>query len=76
MKEHVVKGLVPFFPEHAIDVSSSYGITVLIAILLDKNPVSISLLTKFSFSMWGSMPGIAKIDGQQADHLYYGLNLK
>jgi phosphinothricin acetyltransferase len=60
---------------HAIQVAPSYGFTVLIAILLNKNRASIRLLQKFRFEEWGSMPGIARIGDQHADHLYYGLKL-
>ena len=60
---------------HAIRVAPDFGFTVLIAILLDKNPASIGLLEKYGFEKWGTMPGIAQIDGRQADHLYYGRKL-
>ena len=60
---------------HSIKTAPSLGHKVLIAILLDRNPASIALLTRFGFSMWGSMPGIAIIDKETADHLYYGLHL-
>lgn len=61
---------------HAIGIASEFGFSVLIAILLHKNPASIGLLKKFGFEEWGRMPGIARIDGQEADHLYYGLKLR
>jgi phosphinothricin acetyltransferase len=51
------------------------GLSVLVAILLDKNPPSIALLEKFGFARWGTMPGIAQIGAEKADHLYYGLFL-
>lgn len=60
---------------HAIRVAPQYGYSVLVAILLNRNPASISLLKKFGFEEWGRMPEIARVDGQLADHLYYGLNL-
>jgi len=60
---------------HALRVAPQYGFFVLIAILLSKNPASIALLNKHGFSCWGTMPGIARIQDQQADHLYYGLKL-
>lgn len=60
---------------HAIGKAPQFGFSVLIAILLSKNPASIALLNKHGFSCWGSMPGIARIGDQQADHLYYGLKL-
>lgn len=69
------KGIGSSLLDHAISVASEYGFSVLIAILLDKNPASIALLLKFGFREWGRMPGIAIIEGQQADHLYYGLKL-
>ncbi len=61
--------------QYALNVAPGCGLKVLVAILLDKNPASISLLKKFGFSLWGSMPGIASIGDETADHLYYGLKL-
>jgi L-amino acid N-acyltransferase YncA len=61
--------------EYAIRVAPDYGFEVLIAILLDRNPASIALLEKNGFKKWGTMPGIAKIGPDRADHLYYGLIL-
>ena len=69
------KGIGGQLLEYVIRAAPTYNFTVLIAILLSRNSASISLLEKFRFSIWGSMPGIAKIDDQLADHLYYGLKL-
>jgi len=69
------KGLGSKLMAHAVGVASAYGFSVLIAILLNRNPASIGLLHKFGFKEWGRMPGIASIDEQEADHLYYGLKL-
>ena len=66
------KGIGSSLLDHVIGVASGFGFSVLIAILLDKNPASIALLQKFGFTEWGRMPGIARIDDQRADHLYYG----
>jgi len=60
---------------YPVSVAPDHGFSVLIAILLDKNVASIALLRKFGFEEWGRMPGIAKIEKQVADHLYYGLRL-
>ena len=60
---------------HAIQLAPDYGFSVLIAILLNKNPASIGLLNKFGFEEWGRMPGIARIGDHEADHLYYGYKL-
>lgn len=69
------KGMGSRLLGHAIRVAPDFGFTVLIAILLDKNPASIGLLEKYGFEKWGTMPGIALIDGRPADHLYYGRKL-
>ncbi len=69
------KGLGSQLLEHTIGAAPDYGFSVLIAILLSKNQASIELLRKFGFEEWGSMPGIALIGDQHADHLYYGRKL-
>ena len=69
------KGVGSLLLRHALDIASDYGFSILIAILLHRNPSSIGLLHKFGFEEWGRMPGIARIDKQEADHLYYGLKL-
>lgn len=66
------KGIGSMLLDHALCKASDYAYSVLIAILLDKNLGSIALLQKFGFKEWGRMPGIARIDGQNVDHLYYG----
>lgn len=60
---------------HAISVAPEFGYSVLIAILLNRNPASSALLRKFGFEEWGRMQEIARIRGELADHLYYGLKL-
>jgi phosphinothricin acetyltransferase len=69
------KGVGSALLSYTVRIVSEFGFSVLIAILLDKNPASIGLLHKFGFKEWGRMPGIASIDNQKADHLYYGLLL-
>ena len=69
------KGIGTRLLDHVVTRASDFGFSVLVAILLDKNPASIGLLQKFGFREWGRMPGIARIGDQTADHLYYGLKL-
>jgi L-amino acid N-acyltransferase YncA len=69
------KGIGSRLLKHALEVAPDYGFSVLIAILLDKNPASIALLLKHAFKEWGRMPGIARIGSHEADHLYFGLKL-
>jgi phosphinothricin acetyltransferase len=69
------KGYGSMLLAHAIRIAPGIGYSVLIAILLDRNPASIGLLEKYNFCEWGRMPGIARIKGQSADHLYFGLEI-
>ncbi len=69
------EGIGTLLLEHAIRKAPDFGFSVLVAILLGRNRASIGLLEKLEFSCWGTMPGIAKIDDQEVDHLYYGLKL-
>jgi len=69
------KGVGSSLMGHAMNAAPDYGFSIFIAILLNKNPASIGLLLKYGFEEWGRMPGIAIIDEQEADHLYYGLRI-
>jgi L-amino acid N-acyltransferase YncA len=69
------KGIGTCLLDHAIHIVPEFGFSVLIAILLGKNQASVGLLKKMGFSCWGTMPGIAKIENKDIDHLYYGLKL-
>lgn len=68
-------GICSALLEYVIGTAPQYGLSILLAILLDKNPASIGMLEKFGFSRWGAMPGIAKIGDETSDHLFYGLKL-
>jgi phosphinothricin acetyltransferase len=69
------KGIGSLLMDSALHIAAGLGYSVLIAILLNRNPASIGLLNKFGFEEWGRMPGIARIDAHKADHLYYGIKL-
>jgi len=69
------KGIGSLLLEHLIIEATKIGYIYLIAILLDCNLKSISLLKKYGFCCWGTMPQIAHIDESYYSHLYYGLCL-
>jgi len=58
-----------------MSMANEYSFEILVAILLDTNLASKSILRKFRFSEWGRIPCAAIIDGQKVDHLYFGLQL-
>ncbi len=61
--------------QHGISVAPEFGFSVLVAILLSKNQASLRLLEISGFTRWGTMPGIAQIGDEVADHLFYGLKI-
>ena len=69
------KGIGTQLIQHAINQCPELKIESLIAILLSCNSASISILKKFNFEKWGSMPNIAKLKNGSVDHLYYGKHL-
>lgn len=48
------------------------GFENVFAVLLGVNRPSVELLLKLGFEQWGHLPGVAEIDGQKIDHLYFG----
>jgi phosphinothricin acetyltransferase len=71
-RNHRGRGLGRQMVNHAMTVAPEFGFSVLIAILLSRNPSSIRLLEKSGFELWGRMPELARIGQEKADHLYYG----
>ena len=72
---HHDKGIGKRLLEHLIIEAGKIGYSHLLAILLDCNKKSISLLERHGFMLWGNMPNIAHIDNSVYSHLYYGLPL-
>lgn len=68
-------GIASALIQFSIDDCKRLGKESLIAVLLDINIASISLLEKFNFSKWGHYPGIIDLDGQRCSQLIYGLKL-
>ncbi|TAJ11116.1 N-acetyltransferase [Marinilabiliaceae bacterium JC017] len=61
---------------YAIDRALELGYKNLFAILLEPNIGSIRLLEKHRFVKWGELPRVADFDGQEFNHLYYGLRIQ
>lgn len=61
--------------QHAIDHCPALNIKNLIAMLIEGNQESISLLEKFGFEKWGHLPNIAVFENNEVSHLYFGLKI-
>jgi L-amino acid N-acyltransferase YncA len=66
------RGVGSSLVRYAIDDAPRVGKHVLFGILLERNTVSINLMKKFGFALWGRLPGVATIDGELVSHVYYG----
>ncbi|NOR88208.1 MAG: GNAT family N-acetyltransferase [Bacteroidales bacterium] len=62
--------------EYVIANCKRLGKETLLAILMDINTPSISLLKKFGFVEWGHFPNIINFENTKCGHLVYGLKLK
>ena len=69
------RGIATALLDTAILHCKRKGINTLVAFLLAHNTPSIALLQKFGFSLWGTLPKIANINGSEFDHVFYGKRL-
>ncbi len=69
------KGIASALIEHTINDCKRVNKNNLLAILLDKNKPSISILEKFGFKKWGYYPDIVDLDGEICSQLIYGLKI-
>jgi L-amino acid N-acyltransferase YncA len=60
--------------EFAMKRCEEMGYRTLLAIVIDRNIASISLLKSLNFSEWGHLPDVADFRGDRCGHLYYGLS--
>jgi len=72
---HHKKGIGTQLVAESLEYAANNEIKVLVCILLAVNKISIKLLEKNGFSLWGTMPNAAEIDGQRMNHMYYGLEI-
>ncbi|MBK8711059.1 MAG: N-acetyltransferase [Niastella sp.] len=69
------KGVGNHLINYAIEKGRELKYRTLVAIILDKNEKSISLVSKFGFKKWGHLPNIADFDQTECGHVYYGLRI-
>ncbi|MGL4607148.1 MAG: GNAT family N-acetyltransferase [Eubacteriaceae bacterium] len=60
---------------HAIEEGKRLGFKNLIAVIFDSNICSINLAKKNGFELWGRLPQVVDIDGNEFSCDYWGLKL-
>ena len=69
------QGIGSALMNHLVTLAPGLGFKTLLAILLEHNTGSISLLEKYGFREWGRIPSAADFNGREYDHLYYGFKI-
>jgi len=72
---HRKKGIASQLLVYDINACRQLNYKTAIAIILDKNTASIKLMDKFGFKKWAFLPGVADFDGEECNHVYYGMKL-
>ena len=60
----------------AIAESPSLGLKTLLGFIFGHNEPSLRLFRGFGFEQWGSLPGVAELDGVERDLLILGMRLR
>jgi phosphinothricin acetyltransferase len=66
------KGIGSRLVSHAVAEAARLGKRVLLAMILEGNTASISLLKKFGFEQWGFLPSVYQAEGVTRGHIYMG----
>ena len=69
------RGLATRLMRHAIAQAPSLGLKTLVAMILEPNTASRSMVEKLGFSQWGFLPGVADFAGRECGHVFCGLRL-
>ena len=69
------RGLGRALLTHALRASPALGITTLLAFTFGHNAPSLALFGRAGFQPWGTLPGIAKLDGVRRDLVILGRSL-
>lgn len=69
------KGIATQLFAYVLSNAQRYGISALLAILLEHNTASRKLLEKYGFERWGRLPDIVRFENRTASQLIYGRHL-
>lgn len=70
------KGIASGLMKAVIELAPELGVDTLVSFIIEGNTGSISLMNKFSFELWGKLPGIVTFGHGIYDHLIYGRKLQ
>jgi phosphinothricin acetyltransferase len=71
-KDYWKQGLASLLMERMIERAKLLGVETLVTFIMDVNEISIRLMEKFDFQLWGRLPGVLSLPGGQFDHMIFG----
>lgn len=66
------KGVADYLLARAIEQAPSLGLVTLLGFVFGHNAPSLALFEKFKFERWGTLPGVASMDGVERDLVILG----
>lgn len=69
------RGLGRVFLERAIGAAPDYHVKTLLGFIFGHNDASLRLFERYGFTRWGTLPGVASLDGVERDLVIVGLRL-
>ncbi|HEY4317230.1 MAG TPA: GNAT family N-acetyltransferase [Herbaspirillum sp.] len=66
------QGLGRYFMTEAVLNAPDYGIDTLLGFIFGHNLASLALFEAFGFERWGTLPGVARLDGVRRDLVIVG----
>jgi phosphinothricin acetyltransferase len=61
------RGLARVLLRHAVETAPSLGLSTLLAFVFGHNAPSLALFDRAGFIRWGTLPGVAELDGCERD---------
>ncbi len=66
------QGIAAAFLQHALDAAPDLGVTTLLGFIFGHNTPSLALFARFGFTVWGTLPDVAVLDGLTRDLVIVG----
>jgi phosphinothricin acetyltransferase len=69
-------GLGRYLLARALEAAPGLGLQTLLGFIFGHNGASLALFERFGFERWGSLPGVAQLDGVQRDLVIVGRKIQ
>jgi phosphinothricin acetyltransferase len=74
-RDHWNRGIASALMERTIEMARMLPVHTLVSFIIDANHISVHLMEKFGFELWGRLPGVLVMSTGRFDHLIFGKRL-